>query len=129
VTHFHGFLAGLIATVAVLAAVVATGMLAKRRLHIPLVATFFAVLAFTIVKAVQMGQSLDVEQAGWITPFHLTLARVNLFLFALPIATGVLTLRDARWRPKHRLCAWGLVGLTVLTVVTGTWMALASPVE
>ena len=128
-TAFQGFFAGLIATVILLACVVATGLLGKRRAHVPLVAAFFGALALTIVMAVKMGESLDLDRAGWVTPVHLTMARVNLFAYLLPVTTGVLTLRDARWRPKHKLFAWSLVVLTLLTVATGTWMALAARVE
>ncbi len=126
-SDFEGFFAGLTVTVVLLVAVVATGLRARRRAHVPLVVLFFGALGLTIWMAVRMGEHLDLEAAGWITPVHLTLARVNLYLFVLPVVTGVLTLRDARWRPRHRVFAWSLVGLTLLTVATGTWMALAAP--
>jgi hypothetical protein len=126
VTDFHAFLAALLATVLVLVGVVTTGLRAKRRAHIPLVATFFAALTLTIVMAVRMGATLDFEKAGWITPVHHLMARATLVLYLLPVTTGLLTLRDARWYPRHRVCAWSLVGLTLLTVATGMWMALAA---
>ena len=32
------------------------------------------------------------------------------------LATGILTLKSPRWRPRHRIFAWSLFALTVVTV-------------
>ena len=122
----QGFLLGLGVTVVLLVGVIATGVRARRRLHLPLVAAFFVALGITIVFAERMGRSLDLAAAGRITPIHLALAKTTTVLYLLPVATGALTLRDPRWRPRHRVLAWLLVLLTLTTVGTGAWMTLAS---
>lgn len=125
-TDVQGFLLGLVLTVVCLVAVIGTGVTAKRAKHLPSVVVFFATLAFTIYKAERMGQSLDVEAAGLITPVHLTMAKITVFSYVLPITTGILTWRNPTWRPKHRLCAWILIVMTLATVATGAWMAFAA---
>lgn len=125
-TDFQGFLAALAVTVVLLVTVVVSGVRARRNVHVPAVVLFFGALALTIWMAVRMGRTLDLESAGRITPVHLTMARVNLYLYVLPVTTGFLALRDRRWYPRHRVFAWSLVVLTLLTVATGAWMALAA---
>jgi hypothetical protein len=127
VTDAQAFFAGLLVTVVLLAVVVASGIAAKRRVHLPAVLLYLAALGLTIWLAVRMGRSLDLAAAGWITPVHLTMARVNVYLYVLPLTTGLMALRDRRWYRRHKLFAWIVVGVTLLTVATGSWMALAAP--
>ena len=116
------FSGSLLLTVALLALVVRTGLRARRRLHLSLVACTPVALGLTIFTAVRMGEHYDLESAGWITPVHLLLARVATASFVLPAATGVMTLRHARVRPWHRGAAFIAVTLTVAAAVTGVWM-------
>jgi len=122
-----GFLGFLLLTLALLAAVVATGLRARRRWHLSFVACTLAALGTTIYYAKQMGAHYDIRAAGWITPVHLALAKLTTLAYLAPLTTGALTLRDPRWRPRHRRLAFTVLFLTVMTAVTGTWMLLASP--
>ena len=121
-----GFVFFLVLTVGLLGVVVWTGLRARRRLHLLCVATTLAALGLTIYFAERMGKHYDLSTAGWITPVHLALAKGTTLLYLAPLTTGVLTLRNAAWRRRHRVCAFVVVGLTVLTAVTGTWMILAA---
>lgn len=121
-----GFVLSLASTLVLLAAVVWSGLRARRRIHLPCVAATLAMLGVTIWSAVRMGEHYDLAAAGLITPVHLWLAKVTTFAYLAPLATGVLTLRDARWRPRHRRCAFVVLAMTVATAITGTWMMLAA---
>ena len=126
-TDAQAFLAGLIVTVALLGGVVVSGLREARRAHLPLVLCFFASLAGTIYYAERMGRHLDLEAAGWITPVHLALAKGTTLAYVLPVVTGFLALSSEKWKARHKTLAWLLVALTLLTVGTGAWMALAAP--
>jgi hypothetical protein len=126
-TDVQGFLAGLAATVVVLGGVIVSGLRERRRVHIPLVIVFFATLGTTIWFAERMGRDLDLKAAGWITPVHLTLAKVTTLAYTLPMISGLLALSSERWKARHKRLAWLLIAMTVATVATGAWMALAAP--
>ena len=125
-TSERGFVAFLALTLVLLAAVVWSGLRARRIVHLPCVALTLASLGVTIYFAEQMGEHYDLESAGWITPLHLTLAKLTTLAYLAPLVTGILTLRDAGWRRRHRVCAFVVLALTVATAVTGTWMLLAA---
>ena len=101
---------------------VATGLLTL----VILVALAVASLGTTIYFAEQLGRLYDLDAAGWITPVHLTLAKVTTFAYVAPIFTGFRLLKDPTWRPRHKRMAFLVLGLTLLTAATGTWMILAS---
>lgn len=126
-TLVQAFLVGLAATVVLLVLVIVTGLRERRFPHLALVLVYFVALGITIVLAARMGRVLDLEAAGPITAVHLGIAKATTVLYLLPIATGFLTLRDERWRRRHKRCAWALVVLTLLAVATGAWMTLAAP--
>jgi len=125
-TAERGFVIFLALTLVLLAAVVRTGLRARRRLHLACVATTLAALGITIYYAEKMGAHYDLAAAGLITPVHLWLAKGTTLAYLAPLATGLLTIRDPRWRPRHRVCAFVVLGMTVATAFTGTWMLLAS---
>jgi cytosine/uracil/thiamine/allantoin permease len=125
-TPERGFVLFLVLTLALLGAVVATGYAERRRTHIACVALTLAALGTTIWFAERMGEHYDLATAGAITPVHLWLAKVTTLAYLAPIATGVLTIRDDRWKTWHRRCAFAVLGLTVATAITGTWMVLAA---
>lgn len=125
-TPERGFVAFLLLTLVLLAAVVRTGLCARRRMHLACVAATVVALGATIYFAEKMGALYDLTAAGWITPVHLALAKATTLAYLAPLATGMRTLRDPTWRRRHRLCAFAVLGLTVATAVTGTWMLLAS---
>ncbi len=125
-TAERGFVVCLALTLVLLAAVVWTGLRARRRLHLPCVAATLAVLGTTIYFAEQMGEHYDLASAGLITPVHLWLAKLTTLAYLAPLATGALTIRSATWRPRHRVCAFVVLAMTVATAVTGTWMLLAA---
>jgi hypothetical protein len=121
---FAGFL-GL--TVSLLGVVVASGLKARLRVHLPAVALALASLGVTIYFAEKLGREFDLKAAGAIYPVHLFVAKVATAAYLLPIATGVRTLRDRTRRRAHFASAMLVLALTVLTAITGTWMLLAAP--
>ena len=125
-TAERGFALFLALTLSLLAAVVWTGLRARRRVHIPCVAATLAALGITIYFAEQMGAHYDLAGAGLITPVHLWLAKLTTLAYLAPLTTGALTIRNATWRPRHRVCAFVVLGMTVVTAITGTWMLLAA---
>ena len=122
----RGFAVFLALTLVLLALVVATGLRAKRRWHIPFVACAVASLGLTIWYADQVGKLYDLESAGAITPIHLTLAKITTAAYLLPIASGLRTIFRPANRRLHRKLAFLVLGMTVLTAITGTWMMLAA---
>lgn len=120
------FVALLLLTVALLVAVVATGLRAARRAHLTLVAITLVSLLATVWAAERLGATRDFSEAGAIVPVHLTIAKAATLAYLLPVATGIATLRRARWRPWHRAAALATLALTVAAAVTGVWMVAAS---
>ena len=116
----------LVLTVVLLVGVVLTGLRARRRLHLPLVAATLVSLGATIFFAERLGKLYDLETAGPIYGVHLFLAKTTVLAYLLPIATGVWTIRDGSRRRLHRRVAFAVLALTVVTLVTGIWMVLAS---
>ena len=123
-TPFAGFLTSLVVTLAFLGCVVATGLKARRRVHIPLAVCALASLVTTIYFAEQLGQSYDLASAGLIYPVHLTFAITTTCLYALPVISGIITIKKPTFRTWHRRIAVLVISLTVVTAVTGTWMLL-----
>lgn len=122
-----GFLVCFGLTLVSLAIVVATGLRAKRALHVAFVVATLASLYATVRFAYDLGRIYDLHAAGWITPFHLTLARVNTFAFLLPIATGIRTVFVPSTRRLHRKLAFVVLGLTIVTAATGGVMLWLAP--
>jgi hypothetical protein len=122
----YGFPLFLVLTVLLLGGVVASGLKGLLRLHLPLVALALASLGVTIWFAERLGEHYDLESAGWITPVHLTVAKLTTAAYLLPIGTGVLTLRNRRHKRLHLCCALTVLALTLLTTGLGLWMILAA---
>lgn len=122
----RGFVGFLLLTLALLAAVVSTGLRARRRWHLSFVGATVVALGITIFFAERMGHHYDLASAGRITPVHLWLAKLTTLAYLGPVVTGWRTLRDPTWRPRHRKVAFAVLTLTVATAVTGTWMLLAA---
>jgi hypothetical protein len=121
-----GFIAFFALTLAGLAATVVTGFKARVRVHIPCVIATVVLLGITIFFAEQLGERYDLESAGAITPVHLALAKIATASYLLPIASGVATLRNRRWRRVHLTLAVITLTLTVGAAGTGTAMLLLS---
>ena len=121
------FVAAFVVTLALLGGVVASGIRGRRRQHVALVAGALASLGVTILLAYRLGDLYDLEAAGAITPVHMSIARVATASYLLPLATGILTWRDARWRRLHLVCAITALTLTVIAAATGTAMIAAAP--
>jgi len=121
-----GFLVFFALTLIGLGCAVATGLRARRRLHIPCVAVSLACLAATIYYAKALGHHFDLKSAGAITPIHLTLAKVTTALYLLPVATGITTIFRPATRRWHRRVAFLVIAMTVVTAITGTAMLLMS---
>lgn len=114
-------------TVLLLGVVVATGLKARLRVHIPTVAAVVISLGFTIYFAEQLGRFYDLEAAGPITPIHLALAKVTVGAYLLPIVTGILTLRNRAHKRLHLSAAMIVLTFTALTAVTGCLMVYWAP--
>jgi hypothetical protein len=121
-----GLIVFLLVTVGLLAGAVVTGLQARRRLHLPVVAAALVSLAVTIYFAEQLGRHYDLETAGWVTSVHMALAKTTTFAFLLPVITGVRALKHATARPLHRKLVIVVLSLVALTSIFGTWMVLAS---
>ena len=121
-----GFLVFLAVTLAFLGCVVVTGRKGRRKPHVILVACAIGSLATAIYFAEQLGELYDLESAGAITPIHLFLARLTVGAYLLPIVTGMLTWYRPRWKRRHGVVAFVVLGLTVVTAVTGAAMVLLS---
>ena len=124
---FAAFTSSFLITLVALLGVVATGLRAKRKAHLTLVALTVISLGVTIYFAERLGDTLDLDAAGAITPIHLFLAKLTVALYLAPVATGIATIRNPRRRRLQCIVAFLTVGLTVVTAATGTWMALAAP--
>jgi hypothetical protein len=122
----RGFTLFLVLTVLLLGGVVASGLRGRLRLHLPLVAAALVSLGVTIAFAKRLGELYDLASAGWITPVHLTVAKLTTAAYLLPIATGVMTLRDRRHKPWHLRCAIAVLAMTLVTTGLGLWMILAA---
>lgn len=118
----------LLLTVALLALTVATGLRAKRRLHIPSVVLTVVSLGVTICFARELGELYDLEAGGWVTTAHLWTAKLTTACFVLPIASGWRTLKRPETRPLHRRLVVLVLTLVVATTVLGiAMMTLAEP--
>lgn len=125
-----GFVSFLALTLVLLAATVATGLVGMRRVHLGMVAGALASLGVTVYFAEQLGDRYDLESAGWITPVHLTLAKVTTASYLLPVLSGIRLWRHERARSWHRALAFTVLALTVVTAASGTAMILrADPVR
>jgi hypothetical protein len=114
-------------TLICLGIVVASGLKARMRVHIPAVIGALASLGTAVYFALKLGHVYDLEAAGLITPVHLTLAKLATALYVLPLVTGVMTYLDRSKKRLHFRVAMLVLVLTVLAAVTGTWMILAAP--
>jgi hypothetical protein len=124
----RGFLGFFLLTLVLLCMVVLTGRARRIRLHIALVAASLAALFASIRYALRLGDVLDLQSAGSITPIHLTIAKIATASYALPLVTGVMTLRNRSRRRAHLICAMIALSLTVAAAATGTLMwLLAEP--
>ena len=122
-----GFVLSFALTLALLGLVVATGLRARRRLHIAAVALSLAALGVTIRCALGLGELYDLPAAGVITPIHLALAKATTACYLLPIATGIRTIFVPSTRRLHRKLAFLVLGMTALSAVTGTVMMILAP--
>jgi hypothetical protein len=119
-----GFLVFFALTLVLLAAVAVSGLMARRKVHIPCVVLMLAALGFTIHYAYELGKIYDLKSAGIITPIHLTLAKLTTAAFLAPIATGIRTIFVPSTRKLHRKLAFTVLAMTVLCAITGTIMIL-----
>ncbi len=115
------------ATVACLIVVVITGVCGKIAVHIPFVAATLLSLAVTIALAIKLGAVYDLKAAGAITPIHKTIAMLATLSYALPLITGIRTLKSREHRRMHFRAAMFVLFMTAAASVTGTLMVLWSP--
>ena len=121
-TITNGFILFLGLTVVLLVAVILTGLRARRRLHLPLVAATVVSLGVAIWYAEQLGTLYDLESAGRIYPIHIWIAKLATASYLLPIGTGIATLKTPKLRRWHRRFAFLVVALTLTAAGTGTAM-------
>lgn len=122
-----GFLVALLTTVALLVGAAITGRLRRMGQHVTFVGLAVASLGAAIYFAVKTGPLYDLEAAGWITPVHLTIAKVTTALYLWPLITGPLAYKGRVPRRVHRAGAWCALGMTVVATVTGVWMLAEAP--
>lgn len=118
------FVLWLLVTLALLGAAVWTGFAARRRAHLALVVGAVAALGVTIYFAERLGRLYDLASAGAITPIHLFIAKVTTVAYLLPIASGIRLWFRPGARGAHRILAFTVLGLTLVTAFTGTLMIL-----
>jgi hypothetical protein len=116
----------LVVTVLLLVGVLVTGLTGRVRPHLTLVALTVTALGLTIFFAEQLGELYDLQSAGWITPVHLTIAKLATVSYLLPLTTGLMTLRNRTYKRYHFRAALLVLGLTVSAAGTGVWMLLAA---
>jgi hypothetical protein len=127
VTPGIGFLVCFALTLVFLGLVFVTGFRARRALHVACVLATLGALYVTIQYAYDLGHAYDLPAAGWITPVHLGLAKLNTAAFLLPIATGLRTVFVPTTRRLHKKLAIGVLGLTIVTAITGAIMLWLAP--
>jgi hypothetical protein len=131
------FLAALLATLALLGGVIATGLRRRRRAHYALVAAFFASLGITIWRAEVMGAAgggLRFEAAATAQLLHRIAVSLTFALVPPLLGTGVRLARAAPERETarrrtHRGMAFAFVAGVALSAILGavmTWQALAA---
>jgi hypothetical protein len=121
-TPAAGFVTFLVVTLIFLGCAVVTGLKARRKAHLPAVLS----LVVTIYYAEKLGDLYDLKAAGFMTPLHLTLAKITTLAYLAPVITGVKTLKNPSSRKLHGRVAFFVLLMTVLTAVTGTSMLLMS---
>ncbi len=99
----------------------------KRRLHLFLVGITLAFLVTTIALALELGEHYDLVAAGWITPLHMSIARVATVSLLLPLVTGIQVIRTGQVGRAHRASALTCFTLIALAAATGFWMVYAAP--
>lgn len=122
-----GFVLFLGVTVLLLGVVVASGLTARLRIHLPAVAMALSCLGVTIYFAEKLGHEFDLKAAGAIYPVHLFIAKTATAAYLLPLITGILTLRNRAHKRLHLAMALIVLTLTVTTAVTGSWMLYLAP--
>jgi len=128
-TPTTGFFVFLAATIAFLILTVITGLRSMRKLHLSCVACSLLSLATAVWYAYDLGEVYDLEAAGWITPFHLGLAKVATVMYLLPLVTGIRTIFVPTTRRLHRNMAFLVLFMTALAAITGAWMLIAAPLR
>ena len=116
------FFTGLGLTVVFLLLAAWTGHHHKLRAHVLAVLSALVGLGASIYFALELGKEFDLEVAGWITPVHLSLARVTTAFYLVPIVLGIMTWRRMSWRRLHGRMGLLAIAATVLTTVTGAIM-------
>ena len=120
----QGFITFLCITLACLGGAVLTGRAAKRKRHLCWVTGAVSGLAVTIYYAEKLGHLYDLKSAGWIYGFHLFIAYLTTSSYLVVIGSGIATIRQGSRRKTHGRIAYTVLGLTVLTSITGVWMLL-----
>jgi hypothetical protein len=124
-----GFLTFLAITIFFLVLAVITGLSAMRKWHLACVASAVIGLIMAVQYAYDLGSIYDLDAAGWITPFHLWLAKIATGLYLLPVITGIRTMFVPATRRWHRKAAFFVLALTALSAITGAWMLIAAPIR
>lgn len=126
------FVASLLLTVALLGAVIVTGLRRRRGAHYAGVAAFFASLGVTIWRAEVLGAAgggLHFEAAATAQLLHRIAVALTFALVPVLLVTGVRLARaaeaaEAARRRLHRQVAVAFVAGVLLSAVLGTVMTL-----
>jgi hypothetical protein len=114
------FWASFAVTLALLLGAVWTGFRGRRRAHLRLAPLALVALAVTIVLTEQLLRAVRFPERE--LGIHLWFAKSGAALVVPVVVTGLLTVRNRRWRRLHR-AAVGLFFLCALTATgTGIWV-------
>lgn len=121
------FLVALALTVLALAAVIWSGVTARRNLHYGLLVVMLGLLAWAIREAEIMGAELIYNGAAAVfRAIHFTFVGLTFLTVPLLLVSGVRLAKkeSPKHRGAHRTLAWVFVGCVLITTALGTTMTL-----
>ena len=121
------FLVALALTVLAIAAVIWSGVTARRSLHYGLLVVMLGLLAWAIREAEIMGANLIYDgTAATFRTIHFTAVSLTFLTVPLLVVSGVRLAKkeSPKHRGAHRMLAWVFVGCVLVTTALGTTMTL-----
>ncbi len=103
-----------------------TGWSRRRRLHLVVAPLGLVALGVAILLAEQLGRTREFPPT--VLAIHLFFAKTGALLALPVVATGVLLLRNPRWRRLHRIAVLLFAAGALTATATGIWMfSLSTP--
>ncbi|GAB4142126.1 MAG: hypothetical protein Fur0037_09190 [Planctomycetota bacterium] len=113
------------ATLAALAAALATGLSRRRAWHVAAGPAALVLLTATVLRTENLVSRYEFPEPA--ISIHLALALVGAVLAGLSAVTGLLLAANERWRPAHRIVVFSFTAVALLATSTGIF-AFASAV-